>query len=84
MRDRAEVARQAHNLEVVGSIPTPATKNIAGWTSGKVTGLITRNNVRQRFKSSSRNKQKYFKKYLVIQKNHLIFVKQLENKVKLK
>ena len=25
LQDRAEVARQAHNLEVVGSIPTPAT-----------------------------------------------------------
>ena len=25
-RGRAEVARQAHNLEVVGSNPTPATK----------------------------------------------------------
>ncbi len=25
MRGRAEVARQAHNLEAVGSIPTPAT-----------------------------------------------------------
>ena len=26
MRDRAEVARQPHKLEVVGSIPSPATK----------------------------------------------------------
>lgn len=26
MRSRAEVARQAHNLKVVGSNPTPATK----------------------------------------------------------
>lgn len=26
MRDRAVVARQAHNLEVRGSIPLPATK----------------------------------------------------------
>ena len=25
LRDGAEVARQAHNLKVVGSIPTPAT-----------------------------------------------------------
>ena len=28
-RDGAEVARQAHNLEVVGSNPAPATKNDA-------------------------------------------------------
>ena len=27
LRGRAEVARQAHNLEAVGSIPTPATKD---------------------------------------------------------
>ena len=27
MRDRAEVARQAHNLEVDGSNPSPATIN---------------------------------------------------------
>ena len=27
MRGRAEVARQAHNLEAVGSIPTPATND---------------------------------------------------------
>ena len=26
LRDRAEVARKAHNLEVIGSIPIPATK----------------------------------------------------------
>ena len=26
LRGRAEVARQAHNLEVVGSNPTPATR----------------------------------------------------------
>ena len=26
-RGRVTVARKAHNLEVVGSIPTPATKN---------------------------------------------------------
>ena len=26
LRDGAEVARQAHNLKVVGSIPTPATR----------------------------------------------------------
>ena len=83
MRDRAEVARKAHNLEVVGSIPTPATKNTVGWTSGKVTGLITRNNVRQRFKPSPRNKRKISKIFGDL-KNHLIFVKQLENKVKLK
>ena len=25
LRDRAEVARKAHNLEVTGSIPVPAT-----------------------------------------------------------
>ena len=25
LRDRAEVARKAHNLEVIGSIPIPAT-----------------------------------------------------------
>ena len=30
MRGRAEVARQAHNLEAVGSIPTPATKDLTG------------------------------------------------------
>ena len=30
MRGRAEVARQAHNLEAVGSIPTPATKDFSG------------------------------------------------------
>ena len=28
MRDRAEVARQAHNLKVIGSNPVPATKKI--------------------------------------------------------
>ena len=28
-RGRAEVARQAHNLEVAGSIPAPATKGYA-------------------------------------------------------
>ena len=28
LRDRAEVARKAHNLEVIGSIPIPATKFI--------------------------------------------------------
>ena len=27
LRGRAEVARQAHNLEAVGSIPTPATND---------------------------------------------------------
>ena len=26
LRDRAEVARKAHNLEVIGSSPVPATK----------------------------------------------------------
>ena len=30
LRGRAEVARQAHNLEAVGSIPTPATKDFSG------------------------------------------------------
>ena len=28
LRDRAEVARKAHNLEVIGSNPVPATKFI--------------------------------------------------------
>ena len=27
LRDRAEVARKAHNLEVTGSIPVPATND---------------------------------------------------------
>ena len=27
LRGREEVSRQAHNLKVVGSSPTPATKN---------------------------------------------------------
>ena len=30
LRGRAEVARQAHNLEAVGSIPTPATNDFSG------------------------------------------------------
>lgn len=30
LRGRAEVARQAHNLEAVGSIPTPATNDFLG------------------------------------------------------
>ena len=29
LRGRAEVARQAHNLEAVGSIPTPATNDFS-------------------------------------------------------
>ena len=31
LRDRAEVARKAHNLEVGGSNPSPATKIIKLW-----------------------------------------------------
>ena len=33
LRGRALVARQAHNLEVVGSIPAPATKEYSGLTA---------------------------------------------------
>ena len=35
LRDRAEVARQAHNLKVIGSIPIPATNEIQELTIRK-------------------------------------------------
>lgn len=36
---RAEVAREAHNLEVVGSIPTPATNSRRDHTPLKASGF---------------------------------------------
>ena len=36
LRGRAEVARQAHNLEAVGSIPTPATNLILSRPFGRL------------------------------------------------
>ena len=46
MRGRAEVARQAHNLEAVGSIPAPATNEIQGLVNASPFLLLIFNKLR--------------------------------------
>ena len=55
MRGRAEVARKAHNLEVVGSIPTPATKKIKKYLVNIKTHRIFVKEIRNNIKLKKMN-----------------------------
>ena len=64
MRGRAEAARKAHNLEVGGSIPPPATKKLKNiWWFKKSPYICKRNKNDKKIESMTTFETYYYEAY---------------------